>query len=31
MNGSPTGGDAQALIARLDWSQSPLGSASHWP
>ncbi|APC18702.1 hybrid sensor histidine kinase/response regulator [Pseudomonas frederiksbergensis] len=31
MNGSPTGGDAQALIARLDWTQSPLGSASHWP
>ncbi|MCU1752056.1 PAS domain-containing protein [Pseudomonas sp. 6D_7.1_Bac1] len=30
MNGSPTG-DAQALIARLDWAQSPLGSASQWP
>lgn len=31
MNGSPTGSDAQALIARIDWTQSPLGSASHWP
>ncbi|TVT86107.1 PAS domain-containing protein [Pseudomonas sp. H3(2019)] len=31
MNGSPTGSDAQALIARIDWAQSPLGSASHWP
>ena len=30
MNRPPTG-DAQALIARLDWSQSPLGAASHWP
>ncbi|RON08894.1 hybrid sensor histidine kinase/response regulator [Pseudomonas brassicacearum] len=31
MNGSPTGSDAQALIARLDWAQSSLGSASNWP
>ena len=31
MNASPTGSDAQALIARLDWESSPLGSASTWP
>ncbi len=31
MNHSPNGGDAQALIARLDWTQSPLGPASQWP
>ena len=31
MNHSPNGGDAQALIARLDWTQSPLGAASQWP
>ncbi|MDN3221170.1 PAS domain-containing hybrid sensor histidine kinase/response regulator [Pseudomonas nunensis] len=31
MNASPTGSDAQALIARLDWSRSPLGAASTWP
>jgi len=31
MNASPTGSDAQALIARLDWSRSPLGAASGWP
>ncbi|MFL1514079.1 PAS domain-containing hybrid sensor histidine kinase/response regulator [Pseudomonas prosekii] len=31
MNASPTGSDAQALIARLDWSRSPLGAASRWP
>ncbi|MHC8299420.1 response regulator [Pseudomonas sp. ZS1P83] len=31
MNASPTGSDAQALIARLDWRRSPLGAASTWP
>jgi PAS domain S-box-containing protein len=31
MNASPTGSDAQALIARLDWANSPLGAASNWP
>ncbi|MFI7800972.1 blue-light-activated protein [Pseudomonas sp. DD1] len=31
MNGSPTGSQAAALIARLDWATSPLGDASHWP
>jgi len=31
MNPSPTGSDAQALIARLDWANSPLGDASTWP
>jgi len=31
MNASPTGSDAQALIARLDWANSPLGEASTWP
>ncbi|WP_347900892.1 PAS domain-containing protein [Pseudomonas purpurea] len=31
MNGSPSGSDAQALIARLDWANNPLGAASHWP
>ena len=31
MNPSPTGNDAQTLIARLDWSHSPLGAASTWP
>ncbi|VVP82969.1 Sensor histidine kinase RcsC [Pseudomonas fluorescens] len=31
MNASPTGSDAQALIARLDWASSPLGEASTWP
>jgi len=31
MNGSPTGSEAAALIARLDWATSPLGDASHWP
>lgn len=30
MNRSPTG-DAQALIARLDGTHSPLGDASQWP
>ena len=31
MNAIPTGSDAQALIARLDWASSPLGAASTWP
>jgi hypothetical protein len=31
MNPSPPGSDAQALIARLDWANSPLGDASTWP
>jgi len=31
MSASPTGSDAQALIARLDWANSPLGDASTWP
>ncbi|PMU12443.1 MULTISPECIES: PAS domain S-box protein [unclassified Pseudomonas] len=31
MNATPTGSDAQALIARLDWRLSPLGAASTWP
>lgn len=31
MNASQTGSDAQTLIARLDWENSPLGAASTWP
>ena len=31
MNATPTASDAQALIARLDWENSPLGAASNWP
>lgn len=31
MNESSTGSEAQALIARLDWTHSPLGSPSNWP
>jgi len=31
MNASPIGSDAQALIARMDWTRSPLGPASTWP
>jgi PAS domain S-box-containing protein len=31
MNASPTGSDAQTLIARLDWQNSPLGAANTWP
>jgi len=31
MNETPTGSEAETLIARLDWSQSPLGDAGHWP
>ncbi|WP_095152437.1 PAS domain-containing sensor histidine kinase [Pseudomonas sp. Irchel s3b5] len=31
MKSTPTGSDAQALIARLDWANSPLGAASTWP
>lgn len=31
MNESPTGSEAQALIARLDWTQSPLGEPGNWP
>ncbi|WP_223549087.1 PAS domain-containing protein [Pseudomonas sp. A-B-19] len=31
MNATPTASDAQALIARIDWTSSPLGAASKWP
>ncbi|UQS16105.1 PAS domain S-box protein [Pseudomonas sp. HS6] len=31
MNAVPNTNDAQALIARTDWSRSPLGSADNWP
>ncbi len=31
MNAVPTNDDAQALIARTDWSRSPLGAAGTWP
>src|SRR5471032_545245 len=31
MNGTSTGSKAAALIARLDWAQSPLGEANDWP
>ena len=31
MNGTSTGSEAAALIARLDWAQSPLGEANDWP
>ena len=31
MNESPTGSEAQALIARLDWTLSPLGEPGNWP
>ncbi len=31
MNAVPHTDDAQALIARTDWSRSPLGSAGNWP
>ncbi|WP_047301506.1 PAS domain-containing protein [Pseudomonas fluorescens] len=31
MNAVPTSNDAQALIARTDWSRSPLGAAGTWP
>ncbi|BCX67920.1 MULTISPECIES: PAS domain-containing hybrid sensor histidine kinase/response regulator [Pseudomonas] len=31
MNASPNASDAQALIARLDWTNTPLGEASTWP
>ncbi|WP_409318643.1 PAS domain S-box protein [Pseudomonas sp. KCJK9016] len=31
MNAVPNTHDAQALIARTDWSRSPLGSAGTWP
>ncbi|MDN4547215.1 PAS domain-containing protein [Pseudomonas sp. C32] len=31
MKATPTGSDAQALIARLDWAIGPLGAASTWP
>ncbi|PVZ59339.1 hybrid sensor histidine kinase/response regulator [Pseudomonas sp. B1(2018)] len=31
MNAIPTASDAQALIARIDWANSPLGAASTWP
>ncbi|HEX4550606.1 PAS domain S-box protein [Pseudomonas sp.] len=31
MNAAPTHDDAQALIARTDWSRGPLGDASLWP
>ncbi|PAW48972.1 hybrid sensor histidine kinase/response regulator [Pseudomonas moraviensis] len=31
MNAAPTPDDAQALIARIDWSRTPLGAAGTWP
>ena len=31
MNGTSTGSEAAALIARLNWAQSPLGEAGDWP
>jgi PAS domain S-box-containing protein len=31
MNAVPNTDDAQALIARTDWSRSPLGAAGNWP
>ncbi|MDR9752548.1 PAS domain S-box protein [Pseudomonas sp. SZMC_28357] len=31
MNATPTGSDAQALIARLDWDNHPLGAPGSWP
>jgi PAS domain S-box-containing protein len=31
MNAVPNTDDAQALIARTDWSRSPLGAAGTWP
>ena len=31
MNAVPSTDDAQALIARTDWSRSPLGAAGTWP
>ncbi|WP_166225474.1 PAS domain-containing hybrid sensor histidine kinase/response regulator [Pseudomonas atagonensis] len=31
MNAVPNHHDAQALIARTDWSRSPLGAAGTWP
>jgi PAS domain S-box-containing protein len=31
MNAVPTNDDAQALIARTDWSRTPLGAAGTWP
>ncbi|WP_339415871.1 ATP-binding protein [Pseudomonas sp. RL_105y_Pfl1_103] len=31
MKGTSTGSEAAALIARLDWTQSPLGEANDWP
>ncbi|WP_129973272.1 MULTISPECIES: PAS domain-containing sensor histidine kinase [unclassified Pseudomonas] len=31
MNAVPNTNDAQALIARTDWSRSPLGAAGTWP
>ncbi|MHC8366774.1 hybrid sensor histidine kinase/response regulator [Pseudomonas sp. ZT5P21] len=31
MSAVPIDSDAQALIARLDWTRTPLGSASAWP
>lgn len=31
MKGTSTVSEAAALIARLDWAQSPLGEANDWP
>ena len=31
MNAVPTNDDAQALIARTDWSKGPLGASATWP
>ncbi|MGX9379460.1 PAS domain-containing protein [Pseudomonas sp. JQ36] len=31
MNATPSPDDAQALIARIDWSRTPLGASGTWP
>lgn len=31
MNGPHSGSEAANLIARLDWSATPLGESGHWP
>ncbi|MGP6419081.1 PAS domain-containing protein [Pseudomonas putida] len=31
MNAAPSPDDAQALIARIDWSRTPLGASGTWP
>ncbi|WP_058543925.1 PAS domain-containing protein [Pseudomonas sp. NA13] len=31
MSAMPSGSDIQSLIARLDWTRSPLGTTQNWP